>query len=316
MTTHPDRKHAVAQSYPQARIVPDMAAVRDAGARGVTISTPPETHRGLALQAIDLGLHVVIDKPVALTEPQVQEIADAARAAGVQAIPYFNRRWDDDFLTIQRLHADGTLGHIHRYESRLDRSRPVKPGWPNDVQRGGGLLLDLGPHLIDQALTLLGPARAVTAHLRAVRRGAAAEDTFHLVIDHVAGARSVLSASLASPAPGPRFLLQGSAAGLRVEGFDVQEAQLKAGQSPASLGSGWGRQEERHVVISPREGKDRTAALAPGAWDTFYPAVAEAMDGGAAAPTSIDDAMSVARIIDAARRSDGNACTLEALALH
>jgi predicted dehydrogenase len=301
VTTDATRRAQVAESLPGVGCVDDLAAAAASGVAGVTISTPPATHEALALEAIRLGLHMVVDKPFALDLAGTRRIADAAATAGVQVFPYFNRRRDDDFLTVRALVRSGELGAIRRFESRLDRSRPVKPGWPSDPARGGGLLLDLGPHLVDQALGLLGPAKSVAARLDTVRDGAVSEDCVMLDLSHESGATSLLSASLAAPAVGPRFLVQGSAGGVRIEGFDGQEAQLKAGGSPGAMGDAWGVDVGRVARVYADDGSVRAQPLERGRWDAFYPAVAAAILGTGVAPTGPGDAIAVARVLDAAR---------------
>lgn len=301
VTRSPERRAAVAKALPGVQCVDSLADLPELGVAGVTISTPPATHLSLALDAISLGLHIVVDKPFALDAAETHQIAASSGLAGVMAFPYFNRRFDGDFLTVRALVGAGLVGTVRRFESRLDRSRPVKPGWPSDAARGGGLLLDLGPHLVDQTLRLLGPAEAVAAELDSVRSGASAEDSVILHVFHVSGALSVLSASLAAPAGGPRFLVQGSARGVRIEGFDVQEAQLKAGDTPRSLGASWGVDPGRCAQLFGLGGEVDERPLERGRWDSFYPAVASAIAGGGAAPSTVDEALATAAVLDAAR---------------
>jgi predicted dehydrogenase len=319
-----DRRAAVAREHPGAVCVGSLAELPALGVVGVTVTTPPAIHAPLALQAIALGLHVVVDKPFALTADEAAEVVTAARDAGALLTVYQNRRWDNDFLTVRALVEAGRLGTVHRFTSRLDRSRPVKPGWSSATPaEGGGTLLDLGPHLIDQALVLLGPAVTVHAELdtrRAVSearrdagtgpaRGARseqsgpAEDDIQLHLRHASGARSTLAAGMASPAAGPRFLVNGSAGGLRIEGFDIQEAQLKAGASPASLGEAWGVDPDAAGVLTDLDGTAVTVPLERGRWHGFYPAVAAAVRGEASMPVDPQDAIATARVIDAARES-------------
>jgi predicted dehydrogenase len=305
VTGDADRRSAVAREHPGAVCVGSLAELPALGVVGVTVTTPPATHALLALQAMALGLHVVVDKPFALTAAEAAEVVTAARDAGVLLTVYQNRRWDNDFLTVRALVEAGRLGTVHRFTSRLDRSRPVKPGWSSaPPAEGGGTLLDLGPHLIDQALVLLGPAVTVHAELDTRRAGAgAADDDIQLHLQHASGARSTLAAGMASPAAGPRFLVNGSAGGLRIEGFDIQEAQLKAGASPASLGERWGVDPDAAGVLTDLDGTAVTVSLERGRWHGFYPAVAAAVRGEAAMPVDPQDAIATARVIDAARES-------------
>jgi len=308
VTKSPERIAQLRRDHPGTPAVPDLDALADLGVRGVSISTPPASHAELAHRALAAGLDVVVDKPFALTAAEANNLVADAERRGRLLIPYFNRRWDDDFLTVRRLVDSGRLGTVHRLTSRLDRSRPVKPGWPSDPDRGGGTLLDLGPHLIDQALVLLGPAVTVYAELDTRRGGpdhsVTTEDDIQLHLRHTSGARSTLAAGLASPATGPRFLVQGSDAGVRIEGFDVQESQLKQGSSPSSLGDDWGVDPHAVALVTAVGGAAETIPLDRGHWDSFYPAVAAAVLGDGPVPVDPRDAVATAAVIDAARESD------------
>ena len=180
-TSDAGRVQAAAARYPQARIVPaadqlfTMAPALDL----VVVSTPHHTHAPLARAALAAGCHVVVDKPFAVSADEARELAALAARYGRLAIPFQNRRWDADILTLQRLLREGALGTVHRFESRYERWRPTpKPRWTVEGAgaRGEGLLLDLMVHLVDQALLLFGPARDVYAefdrrHPQVARRG-------------------------------------------------------------------------------------------------------------------------------------------------
>lgn len=307
VTRSPDRIEQLRRDHPGVPAVPDLDELVGLGVRGVTVTTPPATHAPLAHRALRSGLDVVVDKPFALTAHTAGGMVDDADGHHRLLIPYQNRRWDNDFLTVRRLVDSGRLGTVHRLTSRLDRSRPVKPGWPSDPDLGGGTLLDLGPHLIDQALVLLGPAVTVYAELDVRREGTGsnpvAEDDIQVHLLHASGARSMLVAGLASPAVGPRFQVQGSRAGVRIEGFDIQEAQLKAGSSPASLSESWGVDPNATAAVTDTDGTTVTVPLRRGRWDTFYPAVAAAVRGDGLVPVDPRGAVAIARVIDAARES-------------
>lgn len=312
VTSDPGRRAEVAGAMPWVALADRLADLPGLGVQGVTISTPPATHADLAHQALDLGLHVVLDKPFALTAAAAGELADHARAAQRLLIPYQNRRWDSDFLTVQALVGNGVLGRVHRFTSRLDRFRPVKPGWAGGTaQDGAGVLLDLGPHLIDQASVLFGPVASVTAELSTVRPGAGAEDDMQLSLLHSGGVRSTLVASMAAPAAGPRFQINGSAAGFVINGFDGQEQLLKDGARPALLGDTWGSEPPwTYGSLTTAEGTGPVVSER-GRWDTFYPAVAAATAGEAPPPVDPADAVHTAEIIDAARVSARQRSTVD-----
>src|SRR3546814_7967603 len=130
----------------------------------VVIATPNPTHAPLACAAIAAGKHVVIDKPLALDAGEGAVVAALAADRGRVLGVFHNRRWDGDFLTVRRLLDERALGIVQLYEARWDRFRPaLKPGWREQPGPGSGLLADLGPHLIDQALVLFGMPHAITA---------------------------------------------------------------------------------------------------------------------------------------------------------
>ena len=303
VTGNPARQAAVADRLPGAQAVPDLAALPGLGVCAITITTPPATHTDLAHQALDLGLDVVVDKPFALDAMAAQELVDHAREAGRGLTVYQNRRWDTDFLTVRRLIDGGRLGRVHRFVSRIDRFRPVKPGWATSVATGGGTLLDLGPHLIDQALVLFGPVRRLQAQINVIRPGSGAEDEIELHLEHHGGVYSTLAAGMASAAEGPRFQVNGDVGGYLVNGFDVQESQLKAGGDPKTLGDEWG--VEAPSAFGRLATADGVAEVPSerGRWDGFYPAAAAAFRGDGPLPVDPADAVATARIIDLARVS-------------
>ena len=303
VTANPERQAQVAADLPGVSAVPDLAALPGLGIEAVTITTPPATHTTLAHQALDLGLDVVVDKPFALDAAAATELVAHAREAGRTLTVYQNRRWDSDLLTVRRLVDDGRLGTVHRFISRIDRFKAVKSGWADDPADGGGTLLDLGPHLVDQALHLFGPVARLHAQVRAVRAGSATDDEIELHLEHASGVFSTLAAGMATAAEGPRFQVTGSLGGYLVLGFDIQEEQLKAGGSPASLGSSWGQENPSDYGVLTTAAGTTSVPTERGRWDTYYPAAAAAIRGAGQLPVDPADAVATARVLDAARLS-------------
>ncbi len=244
VTSNPERAEQVRTRHPHASVVPSPDALfADAGEHDlVVIASPNRTHAALALDAMESGLHVVVDKPLAVTSEDGRRLMEAAESNGVVASVFHNRRWDGDFLTLRRLRDEGELGELLRLESRFERWRPEvdrgkwrEGGTPEDA---GGVLFDLGPHLIDQALDLLGPARSVYAEVRTVRPGAEVDDDVFLALEHESGAVSELWASMLAAQAGPRLRALGSTAAYVKWGLDVQEAALRSGASPRDPGFG------------------------------------------------------------------------------
>jgi len=305
VTGDPARAERARQAFPGARVVPDAAEVW-ATARShdlAVVATSTDTHVPLAAAAVDAGMAVVVEKPLAPSAEPARRLVDQARAAGTMLTVFHNRRWDAEHLTLRRLVDEGALGALMRYESRFERWRPDADAraWRHRLApaEGGGVLLDLGVHLVDQARTVLGPVTGVYGEV-AARRGGADDDVF-LALDHRAGGRSHLWASAVSAAPGPRLRVLGRSAAFVVEHLDGQEDELRAGRRPGRPGFGtvppdrWGRlRRGDEGVPVPSE---------PGRWTAFYQAVVAALRDGAPPPVDPGDAVAGLEVLDAARRS-------------
>ncbi|HEY0779497.1 MAG TPA: Gfo/Idh/MocA family oxidoreductase [Gemmatirosa sp.] len=309
VTRDPGRRAAAEAAYPGVRVVATPEALWDGGGLApvdlVVVTTPNATHLPLAEAAIAAGRHVVVDKPVAPTAAGARRLGDLARAAGVVLVPFHNRRWDGDFLTVQTLATDGALGEVHRFESRFDRWRPTaRAGWKEAAGAGAatGLLYDLGVHLVDQALVLFGAARAVYAERDRRRAGdAAVDDDCFVALTHVSGVRSHLMASALAGQPGARFRVSGSAGAYVKFGLDPQEAALAAGGRPGARV--WGEEPEAAWGTLGAGEQGRRVRTEAGAYERFYAGVRDAIREGAAPPVSIEDAVAGLAVIEAALRS-------------
>lgn len=271
----------------------------------VVVAAANRAHVSLARAAIEAGLPVVVDKPLAATAAEARELMGAARAAGVPLTVFQNRRWDGDLLTVQRVLTAGELGRVHRFESRFERFRPEpKAGWREaaDPSEGGGVLLDLGAHLIDQALLLFGAATHVYAELDTRRAAARVEDDAFVAITHASGVRSHLWMSAIAADLGPRMRVLGDRAAYVKWGLDAQEDALRAGASPAG-DPAWGAEPaERHGELVAGHER-RPVGTEPGAWPAFYAQVAAALRGEGPMPVDAADAVRTLEVIGAARRS-------------
>jgi predicted dehydrogenase len=298
VTTSAQRRELLGREHPGAATFGSLQELVDAGAEAVSISTPADTHTALTDQALDLGLAVVSDKPFALDAASALASVERAERLGRPLSPYQNRRWDADFLTVRSLVDRGELGTVTRFESRFERFDP-EPGPP---AAGGGTLLDFGAHLVDQALVLLGPVAGVYAEWR-VRENGLDDDVF-IALTHTSGARSHLAGSWSEGAPGDRFRVTGTTGSYVVGGpMDGQEAALIAGQTPATLGAGWGAEPPERWGRVQRGDEQETVPTERGRWDTFYPAFARAVRGEGQVPVDPADAVASLTVLDAARRS-------------
>jgi predicted dehydrogenase len=284
VTRSPQRRAEVEREHPGTPVFDDLAALAAAGADAVAISTPAETHIPLALEAIELGLAVVVDKPFAMDAAQARSAVEAAAAKGVVLSVYQNRRWDSDLLTVRRLLEEGALGEVTLFESAFERfaTEPVPAA-------GGGILRDFGSHLIDQALHLFGPVKRIQADMTG-------DERFFAILEHDGGVTSHLSGDWRQGAPGPRFRVRGSEGTYVVNGMDGQEDALIAGTSPA--GDGWGVEPPERWGRLQRGEADEAVPSERGRWDTYYPAFAAAVRGEGPVPVDPNDAVATLTVID------------------
>ena len=301
VTRSRERQALVAAEQPGTPTLDSLAALAASGAQAVAISTPADTHLALVHEAISLGLAVVCDKPFALDAAAGRGAVLAAEAAGVPLTVYQNRRWDADLLTVRRLLSSGELGRIVRFESRFERFSPDN-GVPAS---GGGLLRDFGSHLFDQALYLFGPPVSVYAELELGHDGEpAAETRFFAALTHESGVISHLGGNWVEGAPGPRFRVTGTEGSFVLDKpMEVQEYQLIAGDSPATLGDNWGVEAKEDWGRIQRGAASSPVPTERGRWDTFYPAFAEAIRGNGPVPVDPWDAVATLEVLEAARAS-------------
>ncbi|MCU1678002.1 MAG: oxidoreductase domain protein [Frankiales bacterium] len=315
VTSNANRAAAARARYPGVRVLATADEFWDdtADVGLVVVASPNRTHVPMALRAVEAGIPVVVDKPVAASVVDATTLRDAALAAGVLVSVFQNRRWDGDLLTLRELLAAGSLGTVHRFESRFERWRPqVAAGvWRErpDPAEAGGLLFDLGSHLIDQALTVFGPVTRVYAEVRAVRPGAHVDDDVFVALTHASGTQSHLWASSTAAELGPRLRVLGSAGSYVKHGLDVQEAALRAGGSPRD--PDWGVEPETSWGRAGTPDDTRWVPTVPGAYQTFYAGVRDAVRDAATPPVTIDEAIAALIVIEAARRSARERVTVD-----
>ncbi|MFB6438865.1 Gfo/Idh/MocA family oxidoreductase [Streptomyces sp. NPDC056411] len=312
-TSDPERQAQARAEHPRVRTVGTAEEVlaRAAELDLIVVATPNKTHVPLATAALEAGLPVVVDKPLAATAAEAEKLATLAEDRGLLLSVFQNRRWDNDFRTVRKLIEDGALGEVRRFESRFERWRPVpKGGWreSGDPAEIGGLLYDLGSHLVDQALTLFGPVVSVYAESDVRRPGAEADDDTFLALTHASGVRSHLWVSATAPVLGPRFRVLGSTAGYVKHGLDPQEAALREGLRPGDEGVEWGAEPKTGwgrlgAGATPRNGGGEAVPTLPGDYPAYYAAIARALREGGAPPVTAMEAAATLRVLEAARLS-------------
>ena len=296
-TSRPDALR-VRESAP--RVVADpMAACQAPDADLVVIATPNETHFPLAMAALDAGKHVVLDKPFCLSTGEADRLIEKAETKGLMLTVFHNRRRDGDFRAVAAMLASGELGELRLVEARWDRFRPqVAPGWRNTDVPGAGVLFDLGPHLLDQALCLFGVPDGWTADVATQRPGARADDYFEIVLRY-GPMRYIASASCLVARTRPRFALHGSRGSFLTFGVDAIEEGLRLGRSPGDPDFAKCLTKARSLFVDADGGR-READLDLARWPDFYVEVAEAIRLSKPPPVDPRDARWGLGIIEAA----------------
>lgn len=301
-----------AQRYPKARVARSLdAMLEDPSIQLCVIATPNDEHYPMAEQCLQAGRHVVVDKPFTLASEDAAKLARLAREKNLVLSAYHNRRSDGDHRTVRGLLAGGRLGELRVYESHFDRYRPEpKAGaWRETTAAGGGILFDLGPHLIDETLALFGLPSAVWADVRIMRKGTVVDDAFDLQLTYEGSAnpalrllRVWLRATVLAASPGARYTLHGTLGSFEKWGLDPQEAALKAGARFADEGFGCEDEASWGVLTLPGAPPEPVPTLC-GDYRLYYANVRDVILGKAQPAVTAGAAWAVARIIEAARES-------------
>jgi len=264
----------------------------------VVVASPNDSHFPLARAALDAGKHVVVDKPFTITLEEADALISLARQVNRMLTVFHNRRWAADFLTLRNILP--RLDELFLVEANWDRFRPeVRQRWREQPGPGAGLLADLGPHMIDEALQLFGTPDAISADIFAQRPGATVDDYFDLRLEY-GRLRVCLRASRLVSERRPRFAVHGSGGSFVKHGLDPQEAQLSAGMDPTDPRFGI---EGQSGTLTLRDGSVEEVPGERGRYLDFYNAVVAAIEHGAPVPVDPTDARDGLLLIDLARRA-------------
>jgi scyllo-inositol 2-dehydrogenase (NADP+) len=319
-----------AVAFPHVKIVHSVEALlEDTSIQLVVVATPNASHLPIARQCLLAGRDVVVDKPFALSSAEAAELIHLARSRRRLLSVYQNRRWDGDFLTVRKLLDGDRLGRLVMFESHYDRYRqlPRLHAWREDGSPGGGVLVDLGSHLVDQALVLFGVPQTVWASVRVEREGGRIDDSFDLYL-HYPASRSLDATTPAGPVPsglgvwlratclarepGARFTLNGTMATFRKFGMDPQEAHLIAGDMFSS--KPWGVESPEHWgTLTMDEGGEAVSTripTEPGDYRGYYLNVRDAIHGNAALAVTPLQAWRTLRTLEMALESSRAGCAI------
>jgi predicted dehydrogenase len=296
--------------WPGASIVPDMAALLALPDIDlIVVATPNEAHFPVARAALEAGKHVVVDKPFTLDVAEARELELLSRRNNLVLSVYQNRRFDADFLTLKDLLASGELGRPVYLESHFDRFRPeVKARWREQAVAGSGLWVDLGAHLVDQAVQLFGRPDTLQLDTAVLRDGAVVEDYFHAVLRYTqspqAPLRVVLHSTTLAAHAAPRYIVHGTRGSYVKHGVDTQEDALRAGQRPPVAGWGADPLDGELTRVDPAGAITRCSVpTRAGNYVDYYAAVRDAILGRGPNPVPPVQAVALMELLDLGRQS-------------
>lgn len=297
-----------AEAYPDVPVVrslDDLLAIADI--RLMVVATPNDSHFALAQQCLAAGCDVLVDKPFTTTLAEAEALVQLAKEKHRLLTVYQNRRFDGDFQTVLHIVKTGQLGRIVSFEAHYDRYRPQrKPGaWRETKRPGAGIFFDIGPHLIDYALTLFGTPEAVTADIRIQREHAEVDDTFDVAFHYAGGLRADLRSSILAAAPRPHLVVHGTSGSFVKQSVDPQELNLRHGKIPQN--GAWGAEpEENWGVLTLADGEKLTQRRIPSVdcdYRVFYANLRDALLGQAEPLVGPEHALEVMRLLELCRRS-------------
>ncbi len=293
--------------FPKAEVITDLNTIlNDANIGLVVIATPNDLHFSMTKSCLLKGKHVVIEKPFTLSTKEADELIALADKKKLKIFVYHNRRWDGDFLTIQKLFKSGALGEVNEFEAHFDRYRPKLTTrlWREEEEHGGGVLFDLGAHLIDQALQLFGTPDKLFANIETQRKTSKVDDYFRLVLSY-GKMKAILTAGMLVKDSGPRYIIHGLIGSFVKYGIDPQEEELRKGMLPGS--ETWGIENPDKWGLITIDYADMnvhgSVETEPGNYMEFYNNVYDVITKKAVMAVNPAEARNVIRIIELARES-------------
>jgi predicted dehydrogenase len=297
------------EKYPDVRVARTLDEVlSDKTIALCVVATPNDSHFSYTKACLEAGRDVVVDKPFTPTLAEAEQLVRLAADRGRLVTVYQDRRWDGDFQTIKKLVKSGAVGEVAEYEARFDRFRLQSKAnaWRENADHpAAGVLWDLGPHLIDQALVLFGEPETVWASAFCQRRDSKIDDSFdvHMEYPHL---RAMSRARSIAYAPGPHFLIHGTEGSFIKYGMDPQEEVLRSDDCPdgPAWGEDWGVEAEKQWGTLSRVGEEtRRVKTERGDYRGFYANVRDAIEKGSPLDVTPEQALRTMRGVLLAHKS-------------
>lgn len=300
------RHEEIISLYPNTKVVNNIEDIFKSDCDLIVIASPNEFHFPIAKKCLEHGKNVVIDKPFTVELWEAQELCELAQKMNVFLTVFHNRRLDGDFKTLKKLVETNKLGQIASLESNFNRYRPAvnQAKWRETTDKAGGLLYDLGAHLIDQAVVLFGKPKRVLNDMAMIREGAVNDDYFHLIFDY-GNFKVHLNATVLAAHKRERFVLQCLDGAYSIEGLDSQESQLRSGMTPKD--SGFGKNDSGKIYIRSKDSSDeidiQSLDTLDGSYIDFYNNVSGVINENEAPLINKAEALFVMELIEIAKRS-------------
>ena len=302
-------KKLIEESYPGVTSYPSLEAIlEDDSIDLVVVNTPTDTHFDYTKKALLANKNVVVEKAFTTTVEEAIELKNLAEKLNKKITVYQNRRWDSDFKTVRKVISEGWLGDIIDAEIRYDRYKPILNAAKKHKEMntpGAGLLKDLGPHIIDSALSLFGFPISVFADIRITRDDSVVDDWFDITL-YYDKTRVRLKSSMFVREGVPGFVVQGTKGSFLKGRTDVQEVDLIAGKIPNNTTWGTEPESERGLLHTEKDGtviREKIESL-QGSYYDYYDGVYKAITQDLPMPVTVDQAINVMRVIEAALKSD------------
>lgn len=273
----------------------------------VIINTPNATHFDYSKKALLAGKHIIVEKPFVINSEEGAELIALAKQQQKKISVYHNRRYDSDAKLLKKVLAEKLVGEIGEAELHYDRfKKELSPKAHKETPGpGAGLLYDLGPHLIDEALQLFGKPQAVFADNMIMRSISKVDDYFEILL-YYPRKRVRLKASNQIREAIPAFVLHGSEGSLIKSRADVQESDLIAGKSPGSDNWGVESDTEKGFLHTEKDSQviKEFIAAPTGNYMEYFDQMYKAIRFDEAVPVTAEDGLEVIKVIEAALKSN------------
>ena len=301
-------KNESPQFYPHSKVFRSLEEIlEDKAVELVIVNTPTSTHYDYAKRSLEAGKHIVVEKAFTTTLAEAIELKELAAKKNLKIAVFQNRRWDSDFKTVAKVIREGWLGEIVEMEIHFDRFKDeLSPKPHKEIPApGAGILNDLSPHLIDQALVLFGMPQSIFADLRITRPGSQVDDYFELLL-YYPTLRVRLKSGYQVREPLPAYSVFGRKGSFLKSRADVQEAELVLFKKPNLTDWGTEPVSEQGLLHTEKDGqviRERIPTL-QGYYYDYYDGVFQALRHDQPMPVTADDGIRTMEIIEAAIKSN------------